>query len=88
MTFKERWVRFEAWVAEKLPGWKVKALNLGSAIYNTAILLKAVLDESGIQQVVEQKYLVAATIIINVLTIWLRDISARVEERKKSLGNS
>lgn len=82
------WAKFEAWVAARLPGWKVKALNLGSAVYNTALLFKAMIDESGIQQVIEQKWLIFATITINVLTIWLRDIAARVEERKKALGNS
>lgn len=81
------WARFEAWVASKLPGWKVKALNLASAIYNTALLAKAMIDESGIQQIIEQKWLILATITINILTIWLRDIAARVEERKKALGN-
>jgi hypothetical protein len=80
------WAKFEAWIARHLPGWKVKALNLMSAVYNAAILTKAMIDESGIQQIVEQKTLITVTIVVNILTIWLRDIAVRVAERQAKVN--
>lgn len=87
--FKTKWVAFEAWVANQLPGWKVKLINLGSIVGLGATTLASYLTQAPIAGIVEAKTLMIIMAVVNLLSFWLKDIGTRVENRMESLnGNS
>lgn len=82
-----KWIKnvrnwIEAKVAKVLPGWKVKALNAISAVSIIVTAVAAYLSSVDISAIIDAKTALVITFIINTLSFWLKDITARVESRE------
>lgn len=78
---KDKWAKFEAWVAERVPGWKTHIVSALGVISSVALIAQEYIKGLPLEQFVTARTIVITNIVLFSLIFWLRNIGGRVEDR-------
>jgi hypothetical protein len=78
---KDKWAKFEAWVAGWAPGVKVKLISALGFIGATAGYLQEFISGVPLDKFITGTQIAIISAVLFTLTFWLRGIGQRVADR-------
>jgi len=84
LWIEDKWNKFEAWVASWMPGLKTKVITGLGAIGSLAATLQEFVTGLPITTFMTATQLTAVTLVLFVLSFWLRGLGDRVNARVSS----